>query len=194
MDGITPQRADVNRLENLDESCGLAAAWLRQRSAQAFARQPIEKPFERTFYENVLNLWRPDGTTVPMQVGIVAVTRHGKNVGWTSNDFFVPPSLWGAGIGWQFLKQLLQKEADAKSEWCYVVVKLPQVGSRHQVGRDDYRSFIEQYRKIGFRELRLSAKTPDATIDEELWQQLEFSETDEDTLLALDLQQWKKRQ
>lgn len=46
----------------------------------------------------------------------------------------------------------------------------------------------------GFRELRLSTKTPDATIDEELWKQLEFSETDEDTLLALDLQQWRKRQ
>lgn len=54
--------------------------------------------------------------------------------------------------------------------------------------------WVEQYRKIGFRELRLSTKTPDATIDEELWKQLEFSETDEDTLLALDLQQWRKRQ
>ena len=125
-----------------------------------------------------------------MQVGIAAVTSHERNAGWTSDDFFVPPSLWGAGIGWYFLDELLHTSS-ATYDHCYVVVKAPPVDAQHKVAMDDRRGFIEQYRKIGFRE-QLVDGTPDEVLDETLERQLGL-ELGVDTLLVLDLARWARR-
>ncbi len=127
-----PQQGRVERLAN-PEASGLAAIWWKQRSAQPANWDTYDDPpFARTLYQNVLDLPGPDGALVPMQVSIVAVTRHGTHVGWTSDDFFVPPSLWGAGIGWYFLDNLLVELSNGAT-WCHVVVKRPPKGARHQV-------------------------------------------------------------
>jgi hypothetical protein len=74
---------------------------------------------------------------------------------------------------------------------------MPPVGMRHQVALDDRRAFLEQYRKIGFREQRwddVNADDPTGdSLDSVLCQELGFHRTD-DTLLSLDLKQWKQRQ
>jgi hypothetical protein len=182
-----------------DPPSGLAFSWSQQRSAQRINMSPVTHPeCTRTFYENVLDLVHPmNRETVPLQVGIVGVTRRGSKVGWTSDDFFVPPSLWGAGVGWYFLKNLLLTLSDGAA-WCYVIVKMPPVGERNKIELDDRRAFLQQYRKIGFREQRLGhANAGDpatgGALDAVLCQELGFQETD-DTLLSLDLKQWKQRQ
>jgi hypothetical protein len=124
-----------------------------------------------------------------MQVGLAAVTTHGRSVGWTSDDFFVPPSLWGAGIGWYFLDRLLVTLAGSFSV-CWVIVKAPPDQQDHQVARDDARSFIEQYRKAGFREE--IAGSADQPLDPALGEALGFAEG-RDTLLVLDLAGWLRR-
>jgi hypothetical protein len=177
-----------------DPPSGLAFSWWQQRSAQPMNWSAVSHAdCARTFYENVLELAHPvnRGTTVPLQVGIVGVTRRGATVGWTSDDFFVPPSLWGAGMGWYFLKNVLLKLSD-EAEWCYVIVKMPPVGLRHKVALDDRRAFLEQYRKIGFREQRRGDARGEA-LDAVLCAELGFHEAD-DTLLSLDLKQWRRRQ
>jgi hypothetical protein len=183
-----------------DPPSGLAFSWWQQRSAQRMNWNAVtHAECRRTFYENILELIHPvhRETTVPLQVGIAGVTRRGSTVGWTSEDFFVPPSLWGAGVGWYFLKNLLLRLSDEdEAAWCYVIVKMPPVGQRNKVALDDRRAFLQQYRKIGFREQRLGhAGDPAAggALDAVLCQELGFNEGD-DMLLALDLRQWKQRQ
>ncbi len=195
--GPVPPQGRVRPLA--DPPSGLAVSWWQRRSAQPVNWAAVTQlGCERTFYENVLELTHPinPDTTVPLQVGIVAVVRQGATVGWTSDDFFVPPSLWGAGMGWYFLKNLLVRLSD-EADWCYVIVKMPPVGMRHQVALDDRRGFLEQYRKIGFREQRwddVNAGDPTGDpLDSVLCQELGFHRTD-DTLLSLDLKQWKQRQ
>jgi GNAT superfamily N-acetyltransferase len=143
------------------------------------------------FYQNVLELPRAKGV-VRMQVGLATVLTHETSVGWTSDDFFVPPSLWGAGIGWDFLQKLLTR-VSARASWCHVVVKAPPDGRRHQVARDDRQGFVDQYRKIGFREARPGEQGERSPVDLDLCRQLGYDEA-EDTLLVLDLAQWARRQ
>ena len=180
----------------LDEPLqGLAYEWWADRSAQLMVwTGEGHQAAPRTFYENALELPHPrtENTTVRLQVGLIAVRHRGTAVGWTSNDFFVPPSLWGSGLGWYFLKNLL-KELCERSQWCYVIVKMPPEGSRHQVALDDRRAFLQQYRKAGFREHSLVTKDPRAPLDESLIGELGFDKNN-DTLLSLNLTQWKERQ
>ena len=179
-----PQRGHVAPLAE-DAPEGLAEIWWKRRSAQP------RRLTGKVRYQNLLDLRRKDGGTVAMQVGIVALTVREAHVGWTSDDFFVPPSLWGAGIGWYFLDNLLN-ELSARHTDCYVVVKAPPIDAQHQVALDDRRSFIEQYRKIGFREQLPGAPDPNQALDQELTAALGF-EPGADTLLVLDLEQWARR-
>lgn len=188
-----PQRGRVEKLTTL-ENPGLAAIWWTQRSTQPANLAPYadERGFSRTLYQNVLDLSGPKAEKVSLQVGLVAVTRHGAHAGWTSDDFFVPPSLWGAGIGWYFLKNLLGELSQSGCATCLAVVKLPPAGLRHQVARDDRLAFMQQYRKIGFREQLWQDGAHDGAVDKALCEKLGFI-AGQDTLLVLELEQWKGR-
>ena len=161
----------------------------------------------KSLYENLVKLQRRPGVFVEVQVGIAAVTfrQNPKRAGWTSDDFFVPPSLWGTGLGWYFLDNLLAVLHQEKCVDCHVVVKAPPEGERTKVANDDRRSFVEHYRKMGFRQ-RLNQEMP--LSDPELSEfrrgpagrrsdgfdgafaaDLGYVEG-ADTLLVLDLKQW----
>jgi hypothetical protein len=177
--------AQRSRVIELDPQApeGLAVKWWKNRSAQP-------RNWEgRTLFQNLLRLPRPNDEPLEMQVGIAAVTTNGAHAGWTSDDFFVPPSLWGAGIGWYFLDELLNRLCKSYSR-CYVVVKAPPVDAQHKVAMDDRRAFIEQYRKIGFREQLFDS--PDEALDETLTHDHGL-ELGVDTLLVLDMQLWARR-
>lgn len=175
---------------------GLAAMWWEERSAQPCPWKPRgdgKKPdAPPIYYENVLTLKRPGSDPVPLQVGLVAVRSAGHVTGWTSDDFFVPPSLWGASIGWYFLDNLLNRFASTYTH-AYAVVKDPVSVSGHQMPLDDVRMFVDQYRKIGFRQRILDDKeaplSPDARA---LVEALRFCAR-RDTLLELDLAEWTWR-
>ena len=168
----------------------LTEIWWSERSTQ-----PLQWQNKRLF-QNVLDLRHPDRRVMPLQVGIAAVTvqpgasRETSHAGWTSDDFFVPPSLWGAGIGWYFLDNLLRAIAPEFVD-CYVVVKAPPPDSRTQVAIDDYRAFVEQYKKMGFRQ-RLRGEPGGGALDDGIIGQLGYNEI-EDTLLVLDLARWLQR-
>ena len=141
---------------------GLAETWWRTRS-----RQRLEWT-GRTVYEYVKELPRPmgGGRVVRLQLGITACMASGTSAGWTSDDFFVPPSLWGVGIGGDMLLNVLDrlKRDPANYTACYVCVRAPEritdsdgpAASRAAVA--DHRTFIEQYRKAGFSQLAGAAQ------------------------------------
>jgi hypothetical protein len=148
-----PQKGEVHELaRGSDAAPGLAEIWLEERSMQPFEWEG------RTIFENLVPLPTDGGSPVTIQTGLAAVLFDrddpmGSDVGWTSDDFFVPPSLWGAGFGWHFLDELLKTLAHRKAACCYVAVKGVPRDAQHQLAFDDRQSFIEQYRKIGFRQI-----------------------------------------
>ncbi len=171
---------------------GLAAIWWTERSAQPIPwLRPAPAGYDRTVYQNVLDVSRNTGDSVPMQVGLVGVLTApgGTSVGWTSDDFFVPPSLWGAGIGWYFLARLLER-VSATATYCHVIVKEPPEGLRHQVALDDRRAFIEQYKKTGFREARAGGHSGDAIPDPALCAAIGYDPA-QDKVMVLNLVQWR---
>jgi hypothetical protein len=181
----TPQEGRVEPIAKPERS-GLAAIWWEERTAQpARWNTKPSPPCGRTFYQNLVELKRGD-RTAQIQVGLAAVTTHGWHAGWTSDDFFVPPSLWGAGFGGHFLRGLLN-EVSKHASWALVVVKAPPPGQAHQVARDDRQAFIEHYKKVGFRETRPDHST--AKLDPDLCRELGYDEK-QDMLLTLDLEQW----
>lgn len=169
------------------EIAGLAEIWWKQRSAQPMPwTRPESASFTRRYYQDRLELVR-DRAPVRIQVGLAAVTFSAGMAGWTSDDFFVPPSLWGAGIGGHFLRGLLDR-VSAEALVGVVVVKAPPPGQDHHVARDDRQAFVEHYKKVGFREKR--------TIESDLrglCEELGY-DPDRDTLLTLELPQWQARQ
>jgi hypothetical protein len=189
---LVPRQGVVVRLAN-PENSGLAAVWWKERSAQPcpWSRRDAGQGSEPgpVFFQNIIALRRANDH-VPMQAGIAAVTIRGESAGWTSNDFFVPPSLWGAGIGSHFLDGLLVELSKAHAR-CVVVVKAPPPDQDHQVARDDARSFIEQYRKAGFRQ-GIGGAADLTPLDWTLLDALGFNRS-RDTLLVLDLKGWINR-
>ena len=189
----------------------LAELWWKTRSTQ-----PRHWEGRRLFQNLVVLGDQPSAQPDEVQVGIAAVTIQGdplpKRAGWTSDDFFVPPSLWGTGLGWYFLDNLLgQLHTDGFTD-CYVVVKAPPQWEQTKVAIDDRRSFIEQYRKMGFRqrlfrEFELLSRQDLAdfrnsigNFDDAFARTLGYTEDatdrraltggERDTLLVLDLLQW----
>jgi hypothetical protein len=185
-EGAAPQKGSVEEIAQPRQS-GLAAIWWEERSAQpARWNTPVSPPYRCRFYQNLLDLKR-GASSVRIQVGLAAVIFHGSTAGWNSNDFFVPPSLWGAGIGGHFLRGLLERISN-EAAWCIVVVRAPAADQAHQVARDDRQAFVEHYKKVGFRE----KLTLDTELERGLGGQLGYDEG-RDTLLTLDLQQWRAR-
>jgi hypothetical protein len=177
---VLPQKGTVVPIAEPRDS-GLAALWWEHRSVQALTwKRDLPAGFSRIYYQNLLALPR-DGGDVQIQAGLAGVTLRAKRAGWTSDDFFVPPSLWGAGIGWYFLEGLLAEVGKHAAE-CYVVVKAPPPGQANQVARDDRRAFVEQYKKIGFREVQPDDERK-KSLDMELCRALNYAEA-EDTLLT----------
>jgi hypothetical protein len=180
-----PQRGRLERLHlTADHRPGLAELWWTHRSTQP------RRWKNRALYQNLAPLPRPGGPPLEIQVGLAAVALGaelacGTDVGWSSDDFFVPPSLWGAGFGWYFLNDLLRELARNGHCNCYVVVTGVPRDAHHKIALDDRRSFSEQYRKIGFRQ-QLTASNPLVITH------LKFNR-ETDTLFHMDLQLWAER-
>lgn len=157
---------------------GLTEIWWEKRSTQP------RRLDGRTLYQNLITLGLPDGSTTELQVGMAAVSGGAPIAGWTSDDFFVPPSYWGAAFGWNFLVGLLETLVETH-EHCYVIVK---GRGANRIERDDRLSFIRQYRKVGFRQLEKLEET-----DQAHQAMLGFLGFDPavDTLFHMNLKVWK---
>jgi len=112
-------------------------------------------------------LWRDMGKTMPpgktrfvycvtlpggpvVELAVVFVTDGGDKVSWGAGDFFVPPSLWAAGVGSGFLKQLVPVLATKGFDQAEVEVSEPAV--RDDAGRKEFSDLVQMYREAGFRQ------------------------------------------
>lgn len=136
---------------------GLAAQWWHERHVPPPETRD-QNQVSKSVYSYTMNLRKPgDPQPTPVQVGLLLV-REVKDATpiwtWSSDDFFVPPSLWGAGIGGAFLGQFLRKaRADTSVKRLVVLVKAPT--NRNDPGSwADRVSYVEFYKKQGFRIIR----------------------------------------
>lgn len=93
--------------------------------------QDPNKEAGRTVYSFDLQLTlqgQPGGDiTCPVQAGLAFVDFSDKAIAkWTVEEFFVPPSLWGAGIGAKFLDGLIKLLKDEKVRRCEVEIVSPE--------------------------------------------------------------------
>jgi hypothetical protein len=168
---------------------GLAARWWLERN---FTQRPRWEDDPRLFTFYALLLPLPPGTRLaspePVQVGLTAVKRlqsGGRTiVGWTSDDFFVPPSLWGAGYGGRMLAGVIKHlKEDETCPVAYVCVKSPQAPADNTIAREDERVFVAQYRGHGFQQIPADTWGDDPNIKADL-EALGF-EPANDTVLLL---------
>jgi hypothetical protein len=164
-----PRPLEVKPL--VDEPTGLAMRWWRERSNQR--RRWESNPGAFTFYALLLPI--PAGARLasrePVQIGLTAVMQircNGRSIaGWTSDDFFVPPSLWGAGYGSRMLAGVIEHLTNDKTcAVAYVCVKAPDVGADNTIAREDERVFVAQYRAFGFQQIPGDGWKDDPTQDD----------------------------
>jgi hypothetical protein len=97
--------------------------WKRTHDAKAIARQLSRG----TIYILQLHLTQQreegDDLPQPIQAGLAFLELKGTTARWAVDDFFVPPSFWGAGLGERFLNELLVKLKAGGCERCEVTTE-----------------------------------------------------------------------
>lgn len=170
------------------EPTGLAGRWWLERSNQK--RRWAQNPGAFTFFALTLPVRADPLAARGIELGVTAVTRQDALAGWTSEDFFVPPSLWGAGYGGRMLRLLLGELKMTGCERCYVCVKAPLPGNDNNITREDERAFVAQYRGQRFQQIHLDAAI-DQLSDDDMRRRREIESLSlgvapGDTLLMLD--------
>jgi GNAT superfamily N-acetyltransferase len=154
----------VDAFPGADLPVGLATTWWQQSRREPATRQ------KRSVYEYKQSLLVRDRQRT-VQMGFVLLSVAEKRAAWTSEDFFVPPSLWGAGIGGAFLRKLLRRLADEGIDTCDVFV----VNRRYEISRNQRTErvgFLEFYRGHGFQ---VFDKGPGSQAPTELCEMLKLS-------------------
>jgi GNAT superfamily N-acetyltransferase len=124
-----PTTAKVNNqgeLTGQELPSGVAQIYWRRMNKADPAREK-----EKTLYSFDLKLilQRQQGADVDYQVqaGLAFLDLSDKPLArWTNEEFFVPPSLWGAGLGAKFLDKLLDQLKKEGFNRCEVAVKSPE--------------------------------------------------------------------
>lgn len=143
-----------------DDRAGLAYRWWHERE-----EGPPHPRNDQTRYEFCLFLSDPknskDTTPTKIQVGLATVTKTGDVASWTSDDFFVPLSLWGGGIGTHFVDKLIERLREGRFKTCKVTVKSPLEAGADVAQWEERRQFVDFYRRAGFRLDEVGPYPPD---------------------------------
>ena len=130
---------------------GLAADWWIRGG-----RNP--NPAGQQVYEYLLQSPPPNppGPMQSWQVALAAieVLDGGTLARWNDADFFIPPSLWGTGIGTGFLTRLCEKLSNNNFERCQVKI-LEGEGHTDPSSRAARTDTITFYKTAGFNEIEL---------------------------------------
>ena len=133
-------------IETWPHASGLALTWWRERD------RPPDLAGKRLFEYRIEVPGRDGAAVVEVQVGLVALRIDRGVASWSSDDFFVPQSLWGGGLGSGFLRALLRHLAGpAGAVRCEVKVKGPEEGTADFAQWEERRGFVRFYRQAGFR-------------------------------------------
>ena len=78
-------------------------------------------------YELRLTQHREEGDDLPrlIQAGLAFIDLSDNKARWNVEHLFIPPSLWGAGLGERFLNQLLAELKKAGCTSCEVTIEKP---------------------------------------------------------------------
>jgi hypothetical protein len=135
----------VSLLEEVGgEPAGLAMGWWRDRDR-------LPSLADRRLYQYRVRVPAREGAPgAEVQLALVAVSISEGTAAWTSEEFFVPPSLWGGGLGGRFLQELLQTLRDQGVGKCEVTVKGPDRTSASRAQWEERRGFVDFYRQSGF--------------------------------------------
>ena len=119
-----PTTATVNKLQTGVPDGVAQVYWKRMH-----ARDPNREMGKAIYsFDLKLTLQRPQGTDTEykIQAGLAFLDLSDQTVArWTNEEFFVPPSLWGAGLGARFLDKLLIELKKEKFDRCEVTVEPP---------------------------------------------------------------------
>jgi hypothetical protein len=87
-----------------------------------------------------------------VQAAQVIVSRSGDTLVWDAGDFFVPPRLWGVGIGEDFLRRL-QRGENPISQAGELVVRLRVDSGDCGTSNKELADTLQLYRSAGFHRL-----------------------------------------
>lgn len=84
-----------------------------------------------------------------VQAAQVITSMHGDALVWNADDFFVPPGLWGVGIGEDFLRRLRAHD-NGMPDVKRLLVWLPLDGDNGPLPHDEVADTLQLYRSAGF--------------------------------------------
>jgi hypothetical protein len=140
------ERATVRVVTPAKQDVEFALEWWQTRhgSPPSFDGQTV-------FEYSVKFLGTSSAAPFNLQLALVSVARSGTTASWTSDDLFVPFSLWGSRLAEDFLNKLLSELKDDGTDTCRVKVKGPSDLDNNQAEWDERQSFVNFYRQAGFR-------------------------------------------
>ena len=119
-----PTTATVNKHQTRVPDGVARTYWKRMH-----ARDPDHEKGKAIYsFDLKLTLQRPHDKDAEykIQAGLAFLDLSAKPIArWTNEEFFVPPSLWGAGLGARFLDKLLIELKKEKFDRCEVTVEPP---------------------------------------------------------------------
>ena len=161
LDGPARRHSRLHRQRPGEWPAGLAAHWWRDRLGRPVADDAI-------YYGYHLSVARAaEPGFADVQVGLAAVRvadidnsrdshRGGRRAArWLADDFFIPPSLWNAGLGSAFLRKLLdtmQRFPPGGVPLAECRVHVGALETRADPGRRaEHLGYVEFYKAAGFR-------------------------------------------
>jgi len=159
-------KAEVMEFDFKASQPGYAIDWWKERDLLPEELKHWESagPEQRIGFQYFVTVQGSDGDPPLMvQVALVAVelAESVKTVqavqtrvvraSWTSDHFFVPLSLWGSPLAVRFLQEVTGRLKDRGVTECVVEVKGPEKNENNKAKWDERQSFIEYYRREGFR-------------------------------------------
>ena len=139
-------RALVRRFNPTPNSAEFALEWWQARhgSPPSFTKRTV-------FEYSVDFLATSSSASFRLQLALVSIELSGSDASWTSDDLFVPFSLWGSPLAHDFLDRLLVELRATGTHTCKVMVKGPSDLDNNQAKWNERQSFVNFYRQAGFR-------------------------------------------
>jgi hypothetical protein len=135
----------VSHVDPAQAEEGFAYIWWRERAR-------IPDLAGRELFQYTYRLPASDGNgSVDIQVALAAIIRQDNEALWTTDDFFVPLSLWGGGLGADFLRSLMDELKRRGAKKCVVAVLEPNEPAGNRAAWDERLGFLDFYRQAGFR-------------------------------------------
>jgi GNAT superfamily N-acetyltransferase len=97
-------------------------------------------------------------TVLTAQLAVIRARQAGTSLVWDADDLYVPPGLWGIGIGGDFVRQLAEQAGELNV--AALIVRVPAHPEACPTEKKTVADALQLYRSYGFRET-CAAELPD---------------------------------